>query len=725
VIALGGTTIVWAQNAALPASVMSAAPGEVVDPNSVRLLVGRSTVIDVGTPVARVSLTSPDIADAMVTSPNQLLVNGKMPGTISMFVWDRAGALRRYEVVVQRDLARLSEQLRQLFPGETIDAYSNGKNIVLSGSVSNKDVIEKAINVAAGYVDKREEVVPLLQIQSGAASNQVLLRVRFAEVSRNAMSELGASLFTGPGGHKNYVARTNTEQFGNSLPNYDDGKMIFSDYLNLFLFNSKEQIGGVVKALQSHGLFQSLAEPNLVAESGKEASFLAGGEFPVPVAQGSGSNMAVSVVFKEFGIRLNFTPTVIGDRVHLKVRPEVSTLDFGNAVTMNGFRIPALSTRRTETELELQNGQTFAIAGLIDNQVESTLQKIPGLGDIPVLGLLFKSKQAQKHQTELVVMITPEILPNNSKGVTPNLPRTPEPYLPALPDSKTMAAPAPAFSATTPVTPPVVAAVVSPSAPPQTPATPAAAAAAVVANLNTSAPRVAPTTPPKLTVTPPPAPTSTTMSATEARALAPARVSEVAMAAPSVAQLNLSPLPVAVTPVAASAPVSAVASASGLAPASTLTSTAAPTASAIVPVAVAGDPTTTPASGDATPKLSGKERRALAKAKREAEAQAKKQAKLDAQQKAEEEKKQAALDKEQARQAEIERRAAEKEKDRQAKLAKEQAKREAEEAKKADEAAKKQARLDEASRKSLDEAAAQVKAAQEKYNAELNKAQQQ
>src|SRR6185295_7673084 len=161
---------------------------------AVTLLVGRSAVVDVGTPIARVSLTSADVADALVTSPSQLLVHGKMPGTISMFVWDRAGALRRFEVIVQRDLARLSEQLLRLFPNESINASSNGKNIVLSGSVTNKDVIEKAVNVAAGYVDKREEVVALLQIQAGAPSNQVLLRVRFAEVSRSAMTDVGVSL---------------------------------------------------------------------------------------------------------------------------------------------------------------------------------------------------------------------------------------------------------------------------------------------------------------------------------------------------------------------------------------------------------------------------------------------------------------------------------------------------------------------------------------------------
>jgi pilus assembly protein CpaC len=452
-------------NATPPAALPSGA-APIVDgsePRAVELLVGRSTLVDIGSPIARVSLTSADIADALVTGQSQLLVHGKTPGSISMFVWDRTGAVKRYEIAVQRDLARLNDQFRDLFPGEQIQAHSNGKSIVLSGKVSSKDVADKVTAVAGGYVDKPADVTTLLQVQPGPRSNQVLLRVRFAEVSRSAMSEYGMSLFTSPTGINNTIGRTTTQQF--PAPAYTDlawtkadsgfgsdvasaeGKLAFSDFLNVFLLNQKYDLGVLIKALQNRGLFQSLAEPNLVAESGKEASFLAGGEFPVPIAQGSGANIGVSVMFKEFGIRLNFTPTVVGDRVHLKVRPEVSTLDYGNAVLLSGFRIPSLSTRRAETELELQNGQTFAIAGLMSNQMQTTMQKIPGIGDIPILGYLFKSKASKRDQTELVVMITPEILPNNSPGVTPDLPKYPDSFMPPLSDlKKTVPAPAPAFT---------------------------------------------------------------------------------------------------------------------------------------------------------------------------------------------------------------------------------------------------------------------------------------
>jgi pilus assembly protein CpaC len=413
---------------------------DAVSGSEIDLMVGRSTVLNIGSAIARVSLTVPDIADALVTAPSQLLIHGKKPGTISMFVWDKAGAISTFEVKVRHDLSALAAQLRQLFPGEEISVLGSGKDVVISGTVSSKYVVEKAADVAAGYVAKKEDVVNMLKQQEGVASNQVMLRVRFAEVSRSAMQELGASFFAhGSGTSDQWFGRTNPGVGG---PEFDDGKLVFSDFLNLFIFNSKENLGGVVKALSNKGLFQSLAEPNLIATNGKEASFLAGGEYPYPVVQsGSGTN-SVTITFKEFGVRLSFTPTVLGgDLVHLKVKPEVSTLDFANAVVIDGFRVPALATRRTETEVELRDGQTFAIAGLMNNTLTNTMSKIPGIGDIPILGLLFKSKAHQKQQTELVVMITPTIIRRGQMGVSESLPSLVEPYL-ARPD-KTYPSPDP------------------------------------------------------------------------------------------------------------------------------------------------------------------------------------------------------------------------------------------------------------------------------------------
>ena len=420
--------------------VVATAAAAESDTSEVTLLVGRSTLLTVGSSITRVSLTSPNVADAMVTTPSQLLIHGKAPGTISMFVWDRAGGIKRYEVVVRRDLSELLTQVKALFPGEPITVHSNGKDVVISGTVSSKYVIDKAAEVAGGYVEKKEDVVNLLRQQEGIASNQVLLRVRFAEVSRSALQELGASFFTN-GLDDRWVGRTSTQQF--AAPVFDEGRAVFSDLLNLFLFDAKNSVGGVIKALQNKGLFQSLAEPNLIAENGKEASFLAGGEYPYPVVQGGGGDRSsVTIQFKEFGVRLTFTPTIVGnDLVKLKVAPEVSSLDFANALNIQGFRVPAISTRRTQTEVELQDGQTFAIAGLMNNTLTSQMSKIPGIGDIPILGYLFRSKAAQKNQTELVVMITPTILRRGSTGVSPKLPDIIEPYMP--PATRTQPSPAP------------------------------------------------------------------------------------------------------------------------------------------------------------------------------------------------------------------------------------------------------------------------------------------
>jgi len=451
----------------------AAAANAVIDTPAipVQIVTGRSTVLEIGAPIMRVSLTNPDIADAMVTSNSQLLLHGKTPGTISMFVWERAGAVRRYDISVGRDVERLSAQMKEMLPNEAVQVTSNGRNVVLSGRVSTKELSEKAANLAAAFVERKEEVVNLLAVQA-KPSNQVLLRVRFAEVSRTALTELGISLFTSPTGIENTLGRVTTQQF--AAPGYSNlevtkegpdpfkfgapvttakGEYNFSDFLNLFILSERYDLGVLIKALQTRGLFQSLAEPNLVAESGKEASFLAGGEFPIPVAQAGGGN-AITIEFKEFGVRLNFTPTVDGDRIHLKVRPEVSTLDFANGIQLNGFRVPALVSRRTSTELELRNGQTFAIAGLLNNTMTSTMTKIPGIGDIPILGYLFRSKAAQKNRTELVVMITPQLLQEGSVGVTRDLPRMREPYLPALRDNEAIAPPPPPFQGSSTATPP-------------------------------------------------------------------------------------------------------------------------------------------------------------------------------------------------------------------------------------------------------------------------------
>jgi pilus assembly protein CpaC len=289
-------------------------------------------------------------------------------------------------------------------------------------------------------------VINMLQLPGGSESQQVLLQVRFAEVNRRALKELGSSWFTGPTGVGNTIGRVTTQQF--SAPGFDNlkytkassdpgaavtsasGDFTFSDFLNVFLFSEKYDLGVVIRALQQKGYLQSLAEPNLIAYNGQDASFLAGGEFPVPIVQGVTN--AVTIMFKEFGIRLNFTPTIAGDTIRLKVRPEVSSLDFANGITYAGFRIPSLISRRADTDVELRDGQSFAIAGLLNNLSQDDTANIPFLSSIPVIGYLFKSKAERAERTELMVLITPRLVRPLNPDEVPPLPTQMKKFLPAL-----------------------------------------------------------------------------------------------------------------------------------------------------------------------------------------------------------------------------------------------------------------------------------------------------
>jgi pilus assembly protein CpaC len=285
----------------------------------------------------------------------------------------------------------------------------------------------RASEVARASAPKAN-VINMMTVPGGAGSQQVMLQVRFAEVNRRAITELGASFFTGVTGYKNWTGRTTTQQF--AAPEFDDDKLVFSDFLNLFLFNNKYNVGTLVKALKQKGYFQSLAEPNLIAYNGQEASFLAGGEFPVPFVTGGTVN-AVSILFKEFGVRLKFRPTIAGDLIRLHVAPEVSSLDFNNGILLEGFRIPAITARRAETEVELRDGQSFAIAGLINNESQNDVAALPILSQIPIVGALFKSQADRKERTELLVIVTPRLVRPLNPDEVPPMPTLPTRFLPA------------------------------------------------------------------------------------------------------------------------------------------------------------------------------------------------------------------------------------------------------------------------------------------------------
>jgi pilus assembly protein CpaC len=434
------------QTAAAPTAAAARASGEtaaavVATPAFPTLLVvaGGSTVVQTDFPITRVAVANPEIADATVVDPTQVLVDGKVSGTVSLIVWGKKD-MRQYAVNVFPATPTLQRQFQLLFPGEDIHVNVADEALVLSGKVTSREVATRAIDIA-GKSSTKMKVVNLLQVPGETQGAQVMLQVRVAEVSQRALLELGTTFFTGPNGYKDWVGRVTTQQF--PAPDFSgrigpppsggkgadqEAKLSFSDFLNLFVLNTKYDVGTVITALRQRGYFQSLAEPTLIAYNGQEASFLAGGEIPIPIAQGITG--AVSVSYKEFGVRLTFRPDITGDVIRMKVRPEVSSLDFANGISMAGFRIPALTTRRAETDVELRDGQSFAIGGLLNNLSQNDRAAIPLLGDVPIIGYLFKSKAERKERTELVVIITPHLVQPLAAGAPLPLPNMPQQFLP-------------------------------------------------------------------------------------------------------------------------------------------------------------------------------------------------------------------------------------------------------------------------------------------------------
>lgn len=408
----------------------SAASGKVT------ISAGRSSVLATDFEITRVAVTNPAVADATVVAPQEILLDGKSAGTVSLIVW---GTDRRtqYDVVVTPAVSALQRQIEALFPGEDITANETPDAVILTGHASDNNVMLRAAEVAEAVAPK-SRIINLLQLPGGLGSQQVLLQVRIAEVNRKAVMELGASIFTTAASEP--IVQSSTQQYpsvqyDNLQQTYVDGKLAssdgqltFSNLLNLFVFSPKYKLGTLIKALQQTGNLQSLAEPNLVAYNGQEASFLAGGELPIPVSTGTTGQVAVQ--YKEFGVRLTFKPTIAGDVIRLKVTPEVSSLDFANGVAIGGFRIPALIVRRVQTDVELRDGQSFAVAGLMNNSTQELRQRVPGLGSLPIIGYLFRSRAANKERTELLVLVTPHLVKALNPDEVPPLPTVPEKFLP-------------------------------------------------------------------------------------------------------------------------------------------------------------------------------------------------------------------------------------------------------------------------------------------------------
>lgn len=430
--------------------------------NDLTVSVGKSVVLDMAKPVSQIAVGSSDIAEAQAVSPTQILINGHKVGETSVIVWDVSGGRQFFNLTVRQNLMIINDaldsvrrQLRAELPGQNLKVYQENGTIFLRGTVNDLASSDAAVAIASSA----GKVVNLLNVVVPSAAPQILLKVRFASVDRNKTKNLGLNLFST--GFGNTYATASTGQF--SPPSVDTfgNASVSGSGLNLFAFYPGINLGATLAALEGQGLAQVLAEPNLLAENGKQASFLAGGEYPYPMAQasGAGAAAAITIMFKEYGVRLTFMPKITPQgTIRLAVAPEVSALDFADAVTISGFTVPAITIRRVQTEVELQDGQSFAIGGLLDNREQETLSKIPFIGDVPILGKLFQSISKTKNNTELIVIVTPEIvspIPAGAQLPTPNYPQRflpPNSTIPMhTPDAKSPENTLPAQPSTIPV----------------------------------------------------------------------------------------------------------------------------------------------------------------------------------------------------------------------------------------------------------------------------------
>ncbi len=400
------------------ALTLGAASGWGQSAEELRMTVGKSVVIGYPSDVRQISTSNPEVLDASPVTTREILLHGKGLGNATMVVWSKTGERTFYNVTVDLNLDSLRKILKDSFPNEQITPESSRDSLSLNGRISSKEVGDRATAMATTFA---KNVVNNLQLGPAPVDRQILLRVKFAELDRTREDQFGINMFAVAG---QTIFGTSTGTFGGNplISSGGSGKVTYTigQALNMFAFNPKLNLGAFVEALRANNILQILAEPNLVTTNGKEAYFLVGGEFPVPILQGGGGSNAVTVSFREFGIRLRFTPVITDNKtIKLHLAQEVSSIDTANGVTFAGFSIPALSTRRTETDVELGEGQSFVVAGLLDNRETESLAKLPFLGDLPILGNLFKSRTEKKQRTDLVLIVTPEV----TQPLGPNDPR--------------------------------------------------------------------------------------------------------------------------------------------------------------------------------------------------------------------------------------------------------------------------------------------------------------
>ena len=452
----------FAQNQAAPPAAPVTAPAEGVrfadSTNELSVTVGKAVLVDTAQPVQRVAVGVGDFVEAMAVSPTEIMLSGKAPGETSLIIWDIRGGRQFFNVTVRSStivmgdtLDGIRRELRTELPSQTIRVSFENGSVFLRGTVKDLTSSDRAVQIAS----TAGKVVNLLNIEVPASEPQILLKVRFASVDRNKALSLGINPFNL--GLGNAVGNFTTGQFpapvlssgaagGSGGASGAGGSAEISNQGNILAFFPGLDVGAIITAMETKGVVQVLAEPNLMAANGKEASFLAGGEFPYPMVSGStGGLAAVSIEFKEYGIRLNFIPTITPrNTIRLQVAPEVSALDYSDQVEISGFEVPGLTSRKVNTEVELKDGQSFMIGGLLDNTISDTFQKIPFLGDIPIIGKLFQSESKTKNNTELIVIVTPEIvLPIQAGAPVPDL-HYPDKFMPPnsnipmhQPDAKT------------------------------------------------------------------------------------------------------------------------------------------------------------------------------------------------------------------------------------------------------------------------------------------------
>ncbi len=418
-----------------PQTAHSSMPTET---QSVHIQVGRSIILNTQSRLRRIVVSSPDVLDTAIISPTQVVVTAKSAGSSSLVLWDETSNARIVDVFADVDVSGLRQDIRSAYPNETVEIEPEEGRVVVTGQVSSKAVQDDMLRIASAY---SKNVVDSTTLEA-RREKQVMMKVRFIEVDRTKLQQFGINILsTGASGT---IGTTTTGQFapptlqgstlsgviGQSLTGANQGSFQTTSLMNIFLYRPDLNLGAMITDLEEKNIAQILSEPNLMARSGEPAKFLAGGEFPFPVVQGgTGNGTAVTIVFKPYGVKLEFTATVVGDEIRLKIAPEVSTLDFTNAVTISGFEVPALSTRRAETDVVLKNGQSFGIAGLLDRRTTIQLSKVPGIGDIPILGELFKSRSVNKTNTDLLVLVTPTIVDTATEPMIAPTPTVPVPSL--------------------------------------------------------------------------------------------------------------------------------------------------------------------------------------------------------------------------------------------------------------------------------------------------------